>query len=103
MKADKIKELILQNPKLPLVFSVGYEVVADDYSCNWIAYGNSARVDDYIIYDDGDISRFFDDYEQLAEHIADNEYDGSEEAYERAKIEAKNMKWIKAIIIHVDI
>jgi len=101
MKADEIKKAILENPSLPLVFSVDSEVVGDD-SGSWVAHGYSVQVTEYVIYDDGDMGRFYvkEDIDELIEQIAERQ---DKEDYEIAGIEARNMDWVKAIIIGVDI
>ena len=45
-------ELINQNPDLPIVPMVNYEIVADDCALYWMGSWGEAKVDSYILRND---------------------------------------------------
>lgn len=113
-KTDKLRELILQRPELPIVVLTDYEVVVDDsYSC-W--YGQDVtfsiekliqiqrRYDDYwtTVNDESDLKDYLeneladmDDYKDLS----DSEFD----ELVKAKLKEYEPLWSECIVIRSSI
>lgn len=66
---EKLIDLIKENPKLPVVPMVHYEVIGDDYEvigddCGyWMGRIDSVRIDEYLIDSLGEQSLNWNDYE----------------------------------------
>lgn len=98
--------LVLENPELPVVPMVYSEcVVGDDRFAYWLSKFGRSEIREFAIdewYHDGAIV-YRDDAnaeEELIEAIAETKYDGSDEDYEKAKVEAAGL-WTKAIIVYI--
>ena len=103
---QELIKLIKENPDLPIIPMVNYEVVGDGYAY-WAAEFSSPQVDEYIIdswYGDGCI-RFKSngDEDTIIEGIAEIKYGDctKEENWEKADQELKSM-WKKAIIVYIE-
>jgi hypothetical protein len=103
----ELLELVKENPDLPIVPMVFYEVVAGDDFSYWLGKIVKVEIREFAIdywYGDGAV-KYKDDYdaeESLIEAIAEVKYDGTEEDYEKASEEVKNI-WTKAIIMFVGV
>ena len=100
----QLLELVKENPELPIVPMTYYEVCGGD-SGYWLGEIESVEIREYAIneWNEDDAVLFKDDMgavDKLIEAIAEYKYDGSEEDYDRAKKEVKEM-WTKAIIIRI--
>ena len=97
--------LVLENPELPVVPMVNTECVGGDEYSYWLSRVGRSEIREYAIdewYHDGKIV-YRDDAnaeEDLIEAIAETKYDGSDEDYEKAKVEAAGL-WTKAIIVYI--
>lgn len=98
--------LVLENPELPVVPMVYSECVGcDDQFAYWLSKVGRSEIREFAIdewYHDGAIV-YRDDAnaeEELVEAIAETKYDGSDEDYEKAKVEAAGL-WTKAIIVYI--
>lgn len=104
-KAEELFKLMADNPDLPVVPMVDSEIVADDGYNRWIGSWGCAYIGEYI---KGEECIYFrddeDDYEieKLVEEMlgADNcenmDFETYREIYRKAK-------WIKAIIVNIDL
>lgn len=98
--------LVLENPELPVVPMVYSECVGgDDRFAYWLSKVGRSEIRELAIdewYHDGAIV-YRDDAnaeEELIEAIAETKYDGSDEDYEKAKVEVTGL-WTKAIIVYI--
>lgn len=60
---EKLLQLVKENPQLPIVPMVYYEIVGDDYG-RWIGKFGNCYVGEYALLDD----RYFDDREDFKEN-----------------------------------
>lgn len=63
---EKLKELIKENPDLPIVPMVYYQVVGEDYG-NWVGKFSSCYVGKYALF----YERFYDDRKEFEEDYYD--------------------------------
>lgn len=96
-------ELINQNPELPIIPMVNYEIVADDSSMYWMASWGKARVDSYYIEDDR-IWYLSDDRDEIFNHLFEMPVGLSEEQ-EKMYVEnaISSLPWIKAIMVKIEL
>ena len=98
----ELRNLIIENPDLPLVVFCGEESWHDEW-CYEQAEVNSVSIQDLTLYDD--IWMDEDDYkEKLSDDLCDaEEYkDLSDEEYDRMlDKKVKETKFVKAIVIYV--
>ena len=103
----ELLELVKENPELPIIPMVYTEVVAGDQFAYWLGQVIKCEVREYTIdkwYGDGCV-KYRDDFDSenhMIESIAEGKYSGTEEDYEKATEEVKNI-WTKAIIMFVDL
>jgi hypothetical protein len=103
---QELLQLVAENPELPIVPMVETEVIGGDEFGYWLAKIGKCAVKEFAIdewYGDG-IVRFRDEHNaetDLIEAIAEGKYDGTDEDYEKAKLEAGAL-WTKAIILYVN-
>lgn len=97
--------LVLENPELPVVPMVYTDCVGgDDYSY-WLSKVGRSEIREFAIdewYHDGSIV-YRDDAnaeEDLIEAIAETKYNGTDEDYEKAKVEVAGL-WTKAIVVYI--
>lgn len=101
---EEFFKLMQENPDLPVVPMVDYEIVADD-SGRWLGSWGSSYIGEYLIGEEQVHFREDDDPSEvervLAEKYGDYYYsDMSEEQEAKAYAE---MPWIKAIIVNIDL
>lgn len=72
---QELLKLVAENPDLPIIAFVDWEVVGDD-SGMWLGYFSCVEVGEYALYDE----RYFDDREDFKERYYD---DNDEELCER--------------------
>ena len=100
---QKLRELIVANPDLPVVFMVNSDVVVDDFYANWLASISNVKVGEYCCYK----TRYYDykndleeeyyvDHEDELKYLKDNEID-------MIIKERTSSWWKKAIIVYVDV
>ena len=102
----KLLELVKENPELPIVPMTYYEVCGGD-SGYWMGRIVSVEIREYAVneWNEDEAVLFKDDFgaeDKLIEAIAEYKYDGSNEDYDKAEIEAKEM-WTKAIIVRINL
>ena len=104
-ETEKLIELIKENPELPIVPMVYYEVVGEDYGY-WMGKVDSVRIEEYLIdswYGD-DCVRFKSDEDDdlIIEGIAEIEFGDctNEENWKKAEEKLKGL-WEKAIIVYI--
>jgi hypothetical protein len=100
-------KLIQENPELPIVPMVNYEVcVSDDYNC-WMGSWGKASIDEYWC-SDGRIYFKDDDFEKLVQELIDNNYDNdwkgkTDEEMDKLTNDIVNgYEWIKCIVIYIN-
>lgn len=101
-KEQKLRELIVANPDLPVIFMVDSDVVADDSYANWLASIHYVKVGEYCCYktryydDKNDFKdEYYVDHEDDLEHLENDEID-------RIIKERTSSWWKRAIIVYVD-
>lgn len=101
---EELFKLMEENPELPIVPMVDYEVVAED-SGRWLGSWGSAYIGEYLIGEDEMYFREDDDmYEVekvIEEFLDDGVFAGMSD--EEAKEAYNSLPWIKAIIVDVDL
>lgn len=126
---QELLKLVSENPDLPIVAMVDWEVVGDD-SGRWLAYFSSVSLGEYAILDD----RYYEDREDFKERYYDDNDDElcerfgydpciceysvekgqytaeqfeenkrAEEAMNKYLEEVAEKKFVKAIIVYVDV
>lgn len=94
--------LISENPDLPILAWVDSEVVADDGYGRWLASWGSSGIIEYIMvemYNDYPEMIEKDDTEQYEEFL----YDTTEMTDQEIEEHIKNIDWIKAIVVYIDL
>ena len=98
---QKLLKLIAENPDLPVVPLVEYEVVGDGYGY-WLGTFGYSYVGEYACYGE----RFYEDRDDLKEeYFNHNEYEFeglTDDALEEALDIATDHMWTKAIIVHIN-
>lgn len=114
---EKLAKLILENPELPVLCMVEYEIVGGDDCLRWMASLGESEIREYIFYDD-ELLFWRDESEKMVDHIIeeDDEFcclpsieDAAEiekrfQAYRqevRERVEA--LPWQKAIVVNIDL
>lgn len=97
-----LRELILNNPKLPVLIFCGEESYTGEYGYNQ-AYASSGEIEELTLYNDYWLAK--DNYrEELTDNLSDEEQykDLSDEDYEKM-IDQKvaETEFVKAIVIYV--
>lgn len=100
---QKLRELIVANPVLPVIFMVNSDVVIDDFYANWLASISNVEVGEYCCYktryydDRNDLEEeYYVDHEDEFKYLKDNEID-------MIIKELTSSWWRKAIIVYVDV
>lgn len=94
--------LISENPDLPILPYVDSEIVADDGYSRWLASWGSSHIIEYIMvemYNDYPEMIEKDDTEQYKEFL----YDTTEMTEQEIEEHIKNIDWIKAIAVNIDL
>ena len=104
--SKELIKLIQENPELPMLPMVDYEVVGgDDYHC-WMGSWGKAIIEEYWRGDDR-IYFKSDDFDSLVEEVADDRYEEewkgkTDEEMERLAEEiVDNYDWVKCIAIRI--
>lgn len=99
---EKLIKLIQENPDLPVIPMVDYEIVADDDYQRWIGSIGDSKIGDFCIWND----KIYTDKQNLVEDLIDEEYFFSEETDDEilksAQKEADKIMF-KAIILNIDL
>lgn len=100
-KSEELLKLVAENPDLPVVPLVDYEVVGDSY-WYWMGSFGRSEVGEYALFDD----RYFTDREELeeryADYVADDYPDMSDEEFFAMVKEKTKDWWTKAILIYIE-
>ena len=99
---EKLIKLIQENPDLPVIPMVDYEIVADDDYQRWMGSIGDSKIGDFCIWND----KIYTDKQNLVEDLIDEEYFFSEETDDEilksAQKEADKIMF-KAIILNIDV
>lgn len=101
-KTRQLFELIRDNPDLPIVPFVDSEIVADDGYMRWIgSWGESYIIEFAMVemYNDYREMVYKDDTENYEQYL----YDCTEMSEEEIQEHIKNIDWIKAIAVNIDL
>lgn len=100
-KSEELLKLVAENPDLPVVPLVDYEVVGDDSGC-WIGSFGHSEVGEYALFGD----RYFTDRDDLeevyADYVADDYPDMSDEEFFAMVKEKTKDWWTKAILVYIE-
>jgi len=103
-KTQELFKVMSENPELEVIIFVGEECASEwGYTLTDIA---SIKVTEVATHDDRNLEGFRV-YEKseiytLIENIAEYDFDGTDEDYEKAKEIANNKPWKKVIRVYVD-
>lgn len=102
-----LAKLLMENPDLPVLCMVEYEIVAGDECTRWAASLGEAKIREYIYYDEfmgGPVIYWREDAEELVDRmVEDVEQSRYEEARQKAWEKVNAMPWIKAIVVNIDL
>lgn len=94
-----------ENPDLPVVPMVDYEIVGDDCG-RWLGAWGSASVDEYLLTKNYECVVFKSDddiFGVLEKHLTDEEFEKLPETETECISYYDALPWIKAIIVNIDL
>lgn len=98
----KFLKLIAENPDLPVIPMVDYEIVGEDYG-RWLGSFGNAYVGEYALYND----RYYEEREKFKECYVDYHCDelnlNNSEELEKYLDKIADKYFIKAIIVNIDL
>lgn len=101
---EELFRLMQENPELPVVPMVDYEIVADD-SGRWLGSWGSSYIGEYLIGEEQVHFREDDDPSEvdkvLSERYGDDYYTDMTDEQEAAAY--AGLPWVKAIIVNIDL
>mgnify|MGYP007129026779 CR=1 FL=1 len=101
---EELFRLMQENPELPVVPMVDYEIVADD-SGRWLGSWGSSYIGEYLIGEEQVHFREDDDPSEvdkvLSERYGDDYYTDMTDEQEAAAY--AGLPWVKAIIVDIDL
>ena len=100
-KTRQLFELIRDNPDLPVIPFVDFEVVGDDSYGRWIGSWGQSYIIEYIaveMYGDYPEMVYKDDTEDYETYLLDQGMTDEE-----VEEHIKNIDWIKAIAVYIDL
>ena len=101
---EELFRLMQENPELPIVPMVDYEIVADD-SGRWLGSWGSSYIGEYLIGEEQVHFREDDDPSEvdkvLSERYGDDYYTNMTDEQEAEAY--AGLPWIKAIIVNIDL
>lgn len=101
---EELFRLMQENPELPVVPMVDYEIVADD-SGRWLGSWGSSYIGEYLIGDEQVHFREDDDPSEvdkvLSERYGDDYYTDMTDKQEAEAY--AGLPWVKAIIVNIDL
>ena len=101
-KSKELLKLVAENPDLPVIPMVSYEVCGDDSYCYWLGSFHRCEIGEYALFKD----RFYTDKEELeedyADHIMEDYPDMSDEDFFTMVKEKTKDWWTKAIIVYIE-
>lgn len=98
-----LRNLILENPELPVLIFCGEEAYCPDYSYT-MAYSSKGEIEELSLYNDEQWLNYDDYREELTESLSDNvEHENlSDEEYEKMiDMKMKKIEFVKAIVLWV--
>lgn len=101
---EEFFKLMAENPELPVVPMVDYEVIGDD-SGRWLgAWGNS-YVGEYLIGEERVYFRDDENFSEVERLIRERQGDEIFEIMndQEAREEYAGMPWIKAVVVNIDL
>lgn len=107
-KHKELFKLVEENPELPIVPMVNYEVCAGDDCTYWMGSWGNARLDEYWVGDERIYFRTYSE-EDLEEELIDKNFDSewkgkSDDEMERlAKEIVDGYDWIKCIAVRIEL
>lgn len=93
-------ELIKENPELPIMPLVNYEVAAGDECMYWVGSWGKAEIDDYCTHDER-VHFLSDGIDELFEQFFGNTIEDASPEYRKKLVES--MGWTKAIFIKIEL
>ena len=101
---EELFKLVQENPDLPIVAMVDYEVVGDD-SGRWLGSWGSSRIEEYLMGEERIHFRDDDDPSEIEKVLSEKYgYDRYMDMNEEQEKEAyANMPWIKGIVVNIDL
>ena len=101
LKLAQLLELMKENPHLPVVPMVSYEIVCDDSWARWMGSWGEARVDLYLVSDNRILFKGDDDAYDVLIHFMDPDklYNMTMKEMYKAYDE---LPWKKAIIVYIE-
>lgn len=101
---EELFKLMQENPELPVVPMVDYEIIGEDYG-RWLGAWGSSYIGEYLIGEERVYFREDDDPSEIERLICERQ---GEEIFtllndEEAKETYAEMPWIKAIIVNIDL
>ena len=100
---EELFKLIQENPDLPIVPMVDYEIIAEDYG-RWLGTWGSSYIGEYLIGEERIYFRDEDDaseVDRVCEEWLDDAYETMSD--KEAKEAYIALPWIKAIIVDIDL
>lgn len=98
----KALELIKENPELPIIPMVNYEIVAGDDALYWMGSWGDARIDEYTI--DGERMRYLSEgIDELFDRYFGDIFSDKGLGPEYRKRLVEELGWTKAIFIKIDL
>ena len=104
-RTEKLIKIIRENPELPIVPMVDYEVVAED-SGRWLGSWGNCCIGEYVLGQERIHFREEDDWDEIENTLTDGviTYDDYETmSEENAKQMYDSLPWIKAIIVNIEL
>ena len=105
---QKLMQLIQENPNLPIVPMVDYEVCCGEDHSYWMGGWGEAEVDKYYI-DDERIWFYSDSLEDLVDQVIDQRFEDEwkdktdEEMEKLAEGIVKGYKWVECIAVRIEL
>lgn len=101
---EELFKLMQDNPELPVVPMVDYEIIGEDYG-RWLGAWGSSYIGEYLVGEEIVYFREDDDPSEIERLICERQ---GEEIFtllndEEAKETYAEMPWIKAIIVNIDL
>ena len=108
---EELARLILENPELPVLCMVEYEIVAGDDCNRWAASIGECKIREYtyteVGYCDSEVIFWREEAEKLVDALAEDAESRINTTYEEARQQAwekvNAMPWKKAIVVNIDL
>lgn len=100
---ENLLKLINENPELPVIPMVDYEVVGDDSCCRWGGSLGTAEIKEYVgyeMYRDFEETVYKEDSDRIMEYLTDHDENLTDA--DIVKI-VEGLEWKKAIFLNIDL